>query len=82
MQMGNQVELKTKTNWHPNAFPLKNNLEINFNSKRNEWKPHTKISRQQLPSIKSPKGIELDSEDLAHSSRRLLVKQGNKNQKV
>jgi hypothetical protein len=64
------------------CISTKSNLEINFNLKRNKWQPHTKISRQQLPSIKSPKGIELNIEDPAHSSRRLLVKQGNKNQKM
>jgi hypothetical protein len=57
-------------------------LEIDFISKRNKWQPHTKISRQQLFSIKSPKGIELNIEDPTHSNRRLLVKQGNKNQKM
>jgi len=50
--------------------------------RKNKWQPHTKISRQQLPSIKSPKGIELNIEDPTHSSRRLLVKQENKNQKM
>jgi len=63
------------------CISIKNNLEINFNSKKNKWQPHTKISRQ-LPSIKSPKGIELDIEDPTHSNRRLLVKQGNKNKKM
>jgi hypothetical protein len=57
-------------------------LEIDFISKRNKWQPHTKISRQQLSIIKSPKGIELNIEDPTHSSKRLLVKQGNKNQKM
>jgi hypothetical protein len=82
MKVGSQMELKTKTNWHPNASPLKAIWKSISIQKGTNGKPYTKISRQQLPSIKSPKGIELDIEDPGHPNKKLLVKKGNKNKKV